>query len=166
MAKGFEQEDSMNEGEEKRERATIGPSISIRGEVTGSEDLLIEGAIDGTVDLKDNTVTVGRNAKVNANILGNIIHVEGEVAGDLYGREQVIVHKSGCVRGNITAPRLSLEDGARLKGSIDTEPNSEGLGSTLQIERVRSAAKPATEPAKKAAPAAPAARPGSSSSVQ
>ena len=153
----------MNENEQKRERATIGPSISIRGEVTGSEDLLIEGSVDGTVDLKDNTVTVGRNAKVNANILGNIIHVEGEVAGDLYGREQVIVHKSGCVRGNITAPRLSLEDGARLKGSIDTEPNSEGLSSALQVERVRTqAAKPAAEAAKKVAPAAGPTRPTSS----
>ena len=102
------------------ERAVIGPSISVKGEITGAEDLLVQGFVDGTVNLKQNVVTVGKSGRVNANVYGRVIHVEGEVTGDCYGTEQVIVHKSGTVRGNITAPRVTLEDGARLKGAIDT----------------------------------------------
>ncbi|MBN8550847.1 MAG: polymer-forming cytoskeletal protein [Deltaproteobacteria bacterium] len=132
MSKEFNNQDGSSDS-----RATIGPSISIRGEVTGSEDLLIEGNIEGAVDLKDNTVTVGKGAKVNASITGNIIHVEGHVTGDLYGAEQVVVHGTGCVRGNIASPRLILEDGARLKGSIDTEP---GSASAMNVEKTRTAA--------------------------
>ena len=133
MSKEFNNQDASTES-----RATIGPSISIRGEVTGSEDLLIEGNIEGAVDLKDNTVTVGKGAKVNACITGSVIHVEGTVTGDLYGSEQVVVHGTGCVRGNIASPRLVLEDGARLKGSIDTEPGSASAG--MNVEKTRSAA--------------------------
>ncbi len=102
------------------DRAIIGPSITVKGEISGSEDLLVQGTIDGTLNLKQNVVTVGKSGRVNANVHGRIIHVEGEVTGDCFGTEQVIVHKSGTVRGNITAPRVSLEDGARLKGTIDT----------------------------------------------
>ena len=102
------------------ERAIIGPSISVKGEITGAEDLFILGFVDGTVNLKQNVVTVGKSGRVNANVYGRILHVEGEVTGDCYGTEQVIVHKSGQVRGNISAPRVTLEDGARLKGAIDT----------------------------------------------
>lgn len=133
MSKEFNNQDGSSDS-----RATIGPSISIRGEVTGSEDLLIEGNIEGAVDLKDNTVTVGKGAKVNASITGNVIHVEGTVTGDLYGAEQVVVHGTGCVRGNIASPRLILEDGARLKGSIDTEPGS--TNASMNVEKLRSAA--------------------------
>lgn len=121
-----------------RDRATIGPSISIKGEVTGSEDLLIEGNIEGAVDLKDNCVTVGKGAKVNASISGNVIRVEGTVTGDLYGAEQVVVTSTGCVRGNIASPRLVLEDGARLKGSIDTEPSSPNA--SMSVEKIRNTA--------------------------
>lgn len=133
MSKEFNNQDGSSDS-----RATIGPSISIRGEVTGSEDLLIEGNIEGAVDLKDNCVTVGKGAKVNASITGNVIRVEGTVTGDLYGSEQVVVHSTGCVRGNIASPRLILEDGARLKGSIDTEPGS--ANASLNVEKMRTAA--------------------------
>lgn len=102
-------------------KAVIGASISVKGEISGSEDLLIEGFVEGVVDLKKNTVTVASGGKVNASIHGKLIHVEGEVLGDLFGTEQVVVHRSGQVRGNISAPRVSLEDGARLKGMIDTD---------------------------------------------
>lgn len=102
--------------------ATIGASIRIKGEVTGSEDLIICGTVEGSVSLKENVVTVGEDAKVQANIAARIIRVEGEVAGDLTGAEKVVVASTGQVRGNITSPCLSLEEGARLKGSIDTDP--------------------------------------------
>lgn len=116
-------------------QAVIGSSISIKGEVSGSENLLVLGSIEGTINLKENTVTVGKGARVNANIFGNIIHVEGEVTGDLKGKEQVVVHKTGHVRGNIASPRLSLEDGAKLKGSIDTEAAGDVTVSDKHFEK-------------------------------
>lgn len=112
-------------------QAVIGTSISIKGEISGSENLLVLGSVEGTINLKENTVTVGKGARVNANILGNVIHVEGEITGDLRGREQVVVHKTGYVRGNIASPRLSLEDGAKLKGSIDTEVSVDTVEKTV-----------------------------------
>lgn len=116
------------------EAAVIGPSISVKGEISGAEDLLIQGTVDGTLNLKQNVVTIGKNGRVNANVNGRIIHVEGEVTGDCFGTEQVVVHRSGTVRGNITAPRVSLEDGARLKGTIDTSSVAEETAAGSKLE--------------------------------
>ena len=107
--------------EPRREGATIGPSISIKGDLTGEEDLVIQGRVEGKVDLKLNCVTIGKNGRAKADICGKVIFVEGEVEGNLYGQEQIILRNSGQVRGNISAPRVSIEDGARFKGSIDME---------------------------------------------
>jgi len=102
-------------------RASIGPSVSVNGEISGEEDILIEGNVEGLINLKKNVVTIAASGRVKAAIYGMVIHVEGEVTGDLFGTERIVVHKSGKVTGNITAPRISLEDGARLKGSVSTE---------------------------------------------
>lgn len=102
-------------------RATVGNSVSIKGEISGQEDILIEGSVEGVIKLEKNIVTVAKTGKVKAHVYGQVIHVEGEINGDLFGGEQIVVHKTGRVYGNITAPRISLEDGARVKGSIDTE---------------------------------------------
>jgi cytoskeletal protein CcmA (bactofilin family) len=101
------------------ERATIGRSITIRGEVSGDEDLLIQGQVDGSVDLKQQAVTVGREGKVKANITGRMVTVEGEVEGNLKADDQVILRSSAKVQGDITAPRVVLEDGATFRGGID-----------------------------------------------
>jgi cytoskeletal protein CcmA (bactofilin family) len=101
------------------ERATIGRSITIRGEVSGDEDLLIQGQVEGSVDLKDQAVTVGREGTVKANITGRMVTVEGEVEGNLKADEQVILRSSAKVQGDIVAPRVVLEDGAAFRGGID-----------------------------------------------
>jgi len=101
------------------ERATIGRSITIRGEVTGDEDLLIQGRVDGSVDLKQHAVTIGREGEVKANIIGRIVTVEGKVEGNLTADEQVILKASATVQGDISAPRVVLEDGARFRGGVD-----------------------------------------------
>jgi cytoskeletal protein CcmA (bactofilin family) len=105
--------------------ATIGTSVSIKGEITGEEDVIIHGFVEGLINLKKNVVKVARSGKVQAHIYGQVIHVEGEVNGNLFGTDLVIVHKTGNVKGNITAPRISIEDGARIKGAIDTDPKSD-----------------------------------------
>ena len=107
-----------------RERALIGPSIEIKGNVTGGEDLFIEGRVDGKIELQQHSVTVGKSGRVNADIIGRTIVVIGEVDGNLCGEEQIILHQSCRVHGNLFAPRVTLEDGCNFKGSIDMAPKA------------------------------------------
>jgi len=119
----------------------IGPSIVIKGEVTGDEDLLIQGKVDGTINLGGNEVSVGNSGRVSADITAKTIRIEGEVTGDIHGREKVVISASGNVRGNIVAPRVTLEDGAIFKGSIDMDP---GESSAAKISTEK---QPANSPA-------------------
>jgi cytoskeletal protein CcmA (bactofilin family) len=107
-----------------REAAVIGPSIHIDGDVRGEEDLLIEGEVSGTLNLKNNSLTIGPQGKVRADVYANSIYVDGYVEGDLYGSERVNIRKSAQVRGNITSPRVNLEDGAKFKGAIEMDPQA------------------------------------------
>lgn len=102
-----------------RAQAVIGPSISIKGDVTGSENLLIQGEVDGSVTLKDHAVGVGSEGRVQADIVGRIITVEGSVEGDLQAQEQIILRGTARVKGDIKAPRVVLEDGATFRGLVD-----------------------------------------------
>lgn len=104
--------------------ATIGPSIHLKGDLTGEEDLVIQGHVEGTINLKQNNLTIGGNGRIHANIFATTIIVEGELQGDLYGTEKVIIRRTGNVRGNIVAPRVNLEDGAKFKGSIEMDPKA------------------------------------------
>jgi cytoskeletal protein CcmA (bactofilin family) len=99
--------------------ATIGPSIVVRGEVSGNEDLLIQGKLDGSVALDLNAVTVGSGGRVKADITGRIITIEGNVEGNLNAKEQIILRGSAVVQGDIKAPRVVLEDGASFRGLVD-----------------------------------------------
>src|SRR5690554_6524064 len=88
------------------EHALIGRSITIRGDVSGDEDLVIQGRIEGSVDLRENSVTVGGNGEVHADITGRNVTVEGQVVGNIDGGEQVTLRSSAFVQGDITAPRV------------------------------------------------------------
>ncbi len=110
--------------EPRRENATIGPSISIKGDLMGEEDLIIQGQVEGKVELKQNSVTIGKSGRAKADIHGKIVTIEGEVEGNLFALEQVVVRSTGKVRGDISAPRVTLEDGAKFKGAIDMEVKS------------------------------------------
>jgi cytoskeletal protein CcmA (bactofilin family) len=118
--------------------ATIGPSMTIKGELIGDEDLVIQGKVEGRVDLRKHNITVGKSGRVKADLFGQSIRVEGEVEGNLFGDKQVAVQQSGVVQGNITAPRVSLEDGSKFKGSINMEPKPTESSRT----RVAAAEKP------------------------
>jgi len=114
--------------------ATIGSSIVVKGEIQGDEDLVVHGQVDGKINLRKHAVTVGREGRVKADIYGRSIHVEGQVNGNLFGESEVVIHKSGQVRGNITAPSVSLENGSKFKGAIDMEPGEEASSSPSKIE--------------------------------
>lgn len=102
--------------------ALIGPGIHINGDISGDENLMIEGRVDGKIRLDLHEIEVGQGGKVNADITAKIIKIAGEVRGDITGTEKVIISQSGNVHGNIVAPRMTLEDGAIFKGSIDMDP--------------------------------------------
>ena len=102
--------------------ATIGSSIYFKGELSGEEDFIIQGKVDGEIKLHKNNLTIGIDGVINANITANIIIVEGQLNGDLFGSENVIIRKTGNVLGNIISPRVTLEDGAKFKGSIEMDP--------------------------------------------
>lgn len=130
-----------------RTTAVIGPSIQIDGTLRGQEDLFVEGEVTGTIQLQNHTLTIGTQGKIKADVYAHTVFVEGSMEGDLFGSEQVIVRKSAKVRGNITSPRVSLEDGASFKGSIEMDPESvkSVLGSNSSAQR--SVPKPAASPA-------------------
>jgi len=107
--------------------AVIGPSISINGELRGQEDLVVEGQIEGTVELKQNTLTVGSQGTLKAQVYAHTILVDGTVKGDLYASERISIRKTARIEGNILAPRISLEDGAKFRGSIDMDAESEAF---------------------------------------
>ena len=115
-----------------REQAVIGSTISIKGDLTGEEDLSIEGKLDGKIECRRHSITVGKNGRIKGDIYGKIITVEGAVEGNLYGEEQLILRQSGTVRGNIIAPRVALEDGSNFKGSIDMSPKEKSSAAPVQ----------------------------------
>ena len=101
------------------DHALIGRSITIRGDVTGDEDLVIQGRVEGSIDLTQHTVTVGDHGEVTAAISGRVVTIEGRVVGNIDGGEQVTLRSSAFVQGDITAPRVVLENGARFRGLVD-----------------------------------------------
>jgi len=102
----------------------IGQSVQIKGELTGNEDLTIEGKVDGKVFLKDHNLTIGGNGRISAEIHAKTVMVIGEVVGNITADDKVEIAATGSMRGDIIAPRVVLADGARFKGSIDMERKS------------------------------------------
>jgi len=100
----------------------IGPTVVIEGKIVSGEDLIIEGNVSGSITAKGNEITVGSAGKCNADISAKVVRIEGSVQGDISGVEKVIISKTGNVLGNIDAPRVTLEDGAKFKGSIEMDP--------------------------------------------
>lgn len=99
----------------------IGQSIFIKGELTGNEDLTIEGKVEGNIELKDHNLIIGTNGRIDAQLFAKNITIMGEVNGNVYAEERVELTKSGKLKGNIIAPRVVIEDGARFKGSVEME---------------------------------------------
>ncbi len=109
--------------------AVIGPKITFKGEIIGEEDLLVQGKVEGSIDLKGNHLIIGQQGVVKANLMAKTITIEGTVEGDLIGQERIEIKSSSNVKGNLIAARVTLEDGAKFRGSIDMDSqNSGGAG--------------------------------------
>lgn len=101
------------------EQATIGKSLIVKGELTGSESLYIDGKVEGAINLPGNRVTVGRNGQVAANIVAREVVVLGKVRGNCQASDRVDIRSEGSLTGDVIAARISIEDGAFFKGGID-----------------------------------------------
>ena len=128
------------------DQATIGKSLVIKGEVTGSESLYIDGRVEGSINLSGNRVTVGRNGVVAANINAREIVVLGKVRGNLTASDRVDIRSDGSLTGDVIAARISIEDGAFFKGGIDIrkggQPQQQGKpnGEEKQVSQAEPAA--------------------------
>jgi cytoskeletal protein CcmA (bactofilin family) len=115
-------------GKQERDVVNIGKSVVIKGELSGSEDLTIEGQVEGKIELRQNILTIGPNGKIKAQVFAKAIVVQGEVHGNVTASERVDIRDNGSVDGDLSAPRVAIADGAHFRGSIDMQ--RQGAGAT------------------------------------
>ena len=120
----------------------IGKSVVIKGELTGSEDLTIEGHVEGKIELRQNVLTIGPNGKIKAQVFAKSVVILGEVTGNVTASEKVDLRDNGSVDGDIAAPRVAIAEGAHFRGSIDMQRAAPKPGDAAKAGDA--AAKPAT----------------------
>ena len=117
-----------------QEQATLGKSLVIKGEVTGSESLYIDGRVEGSINLPGNRVTVGRNGVVSANISAREIVILGKVRGNMTASDRFDIRSEGSLTGDVVAQRVSIEEGAFFKGGIDIrKPGQKANGDSKEV---------------------------------
>ncbi len=136
-----------------RDMVNIGKSVVIKGELSGSEDLTIEGHVEGRIDLKGNVLTIGPNGKIKAEVFAKSVVVLGEVTGNVTASEKVDIRDNGSVDGDIAAPRVAIAEGAHFRGSIDMQ-KSGGKPAEHKAESKPAAASQPSQPAPAGAAAA------------
>jgi cytoskeletal protein CcmA (bactofilin family) len=130
----------------ERDIVNIGKSVVIKGELNGSEDLTIEGHVEGKIELRDHVLTIGPNGKIKASVFAKSVVVLGEVTGDISATDKVDIRENGSVDGDIAAPKVAIAEGAHFRGSIDMQRGG--------VKPVAAAVRPAAGEAS-AAPKAP-----------
>ena len=137
----------------ERDLVNIGKSVVIKGELSGSEDLTIEGQVEGKIELKDHLLTIGPNGRIKAQIFAKTVIVLGEVNGNVSASEKVEIRDGGSVDGDIVSPRVAIAEGAHFRGSVDMQKKG---GSASASTSTSSSVKPAPAPtvAQAASPAA------------
>lgn len=108
------------------EQATIGRSIVIKGEISGAESLFVDGKVEGTINLPEHRVTIGRNGHVKADVSAKDVVIMGRVDGNLVVGDRVDVRNEGSVNGDVVAQRLTVEDGAFINGKVDLGKSGKG----------------------------------------
>jgi len=116
----------------ERDMVNIGKSVVIKGELNGSEDLTVEGHVEGRIELKDHVLTIGPNGKIKAQVFAKAVIVLGEVNGNVTASEKVDIRDGGSVDGDIIAPRVAIAEGAHFRGSVDMQRKSAQPGQQAQ----------------------------------
>src|SRR6516165_7997802 len=122
-----------------RATARLGASLHVKGEITGSEDLLVDGSVEGLIQLDERKLTVGATAKLTADIIAREVVVYGSVKGNLRAKDRIEIKKDGSVNGDLTTARSSIEDGAYFKGSIEIDKSGEKESGAGSFARTASA---------------------------
>ena len=128
----------------------IGKSVVIKGELNGSEDLTIEGQVEGKIELRQNVLTIGPNGKIKAQVFAKAVIILGEVTGNVTASEKVDIRDNGSVDGDIASPRVAIAEGAHFRGSIDMQ---KGAGAQKTEGKPAAASTPAASQQGQSAPA-------------
>jgi cytoskeletal protein CcmA (bactofilin family) len=110
----------------EKDIVNIGKSVVIKGELNGSEDLTIEGHVEGTIQLRDHVLTIGPNGRIKAQVFAKSVIVLGEVTGNVTASDKVDIRDNGSVDGDIVAPRVAIAEGAHFRGSVDMQRKAGG----------------------------------------
>ena len=133
-----------------REVVNIGKSVVIKGELSGSEDLTIEGRVEGKIELREHVLTIGPHGKIQAQVFAKSVIVMGHVAGNISASDKINIRENGTVEGDLNAPTVAISEGAQFRGSIDMQRPKQA--DAVQPKAVVSDAKPKPQPSR--APAA------------
>jgi cytoskeletal protein CcmA (bactofilin family) len=128
----------------ERDIVNIGKSVVIKGELTGSEDLMIEGQVEGTIQLKEHVLTIGPNGRIKAQVFAKSVIILGEVHGNVTASDKVDIRDNGSVDGDLISPRVAISEGAHFRGSIDMQRKAGAPGSPAVASAAES--KPAADP--------------------
>jgi cytoskeletal protein CcmA (bactofilin family) len=112
----------------ERDVVNIGKSVVIKGELNGSEDLTVEGHVEGKIELRDHVLTIGPNGKIKAQVFAKAVIVLGEVNGNVTATEKVDIRDGGSVDGDIVSPRVAIAEGAHFRGTVDMQRKGQGQG--------------------------------------
>ena len=123
----------------------IGKSVVIKGELNGSEDLTIEGQVEGTIQLKEHVLTIGANGKIKAQVFAKSVIVLGEVTGNVTASDKVEIRDNGAVDGDIVSPRVAIAETAHFRGSVDMQRKGTAAGAAPKAASAPVAA-PAAQP--------------------
>jgi cytoskeletal protein CcmA (bactofilin family) len=138
----------------EKDIVNIGKSVVIKGELNGSEDLTIEGHVEGTIQLRDHVLTIGPNGRIKAQVFAKSVIVLGEVTGNVTASDKVDIRDNGSVDGDIISPRVAIAEGAHFRGSVDMQRKAGAAAPpTKSVAAPQAAAAP---PEKAPATAAPA----------
>jgi cytoskeletal protein CcmA (bactofilin family) len=133
----------------EKDIVNIGKSVVIKGELNGSEDLTIEGHVEGTIQLKEHVLTIGPNGRIKAQVFAKSVIVLGEVTGNVTASEKVDIRDNGSVDGDIVSPRVAIAEGAHFRGSVDMQrkggaaPQTQGKPATPQAAAPEKQSQPA-----------------------
>ena len=135
----------------EKDIVNIGKSVVIKGELNGSEDLTIEGHVEGTIQLKEHVLTIGPNGRIKAQVFAKSVIVLGEVTGNVTASDKVDIRDNGSVDGDIVSPRVAIAEGAHFRGSVDMQRKP---GAAPQAQAAKPAAPQAAAPQQQGQPAA------------
>jgi cytoskeletal protein CcmA (bactofilin family) len=131
------------QAQQMRDVVNIGKSVIIKGELSGSEDLTIEGQVEGKIELRQNVLTIGPNGKIKAQVFAKSVIVLGEVVGNVSASEKVDIRDNGSVDGDLVSPRVAIAEGAHFRGSIDMQKQGGGPAKAEAKSDAKAESKPA-----------------------